>query len=329
MSEPTPASVWATLEAFPGLSALRGVWERELGDDFAAFSSLCLEDSGKLATSIPCPRGCGCRHTIVLRHDGAGAIAICRCEPASCPDLPVSLAEIRPLEVNRARLARELARALLCQPRILRLKLPETMQFGAWSSDQVPVILTIQSQPQVFRTVIGELATRLRRPFILFGPTAGHLNAECQELLASAQAGFFPIDSTLRLTDQGVLLPLKAPGELFAPFTPQPKEFEQDAARRMVALVSQFDAATLKVFRFYCLEGLSARLVAAKCRCSKTSVLRRLQIIRARTGVEPRSLRQLSGHLERAAESATDPRAAHIHRRRLIYDDADPEEPER
>jgi len=323
MADDTPANPWATLEAFPGLSALPGVWEAALGDQFEAFKILCLEESPKLAASIPCPRRCGCLHTIIHRHDGTGAIAICRCEPPGCPDIPVSISEITPLQVNRSRLARALAKALSCQPRILSLRVPETMQFGSWSSDQVPMILTIQSDPHVFRSVITELATRLRRPFILLAPTADQLNAECQELVATAQAGFFPIDSTLRLTEQGILLPLQAPGELFARFTPRPKEFDEDVATRVVALVSQFDSETLAVFRLYCLEGLSAAQVARSSQCSKATVLRRLEVIRAKTGIDPQNLRRLSPHLERIENDLADSRAAHIHRKRLIHDDSD------
>ncbi len=60
---------------------------------------------------------------------------------------------------------------------------------------------------------------------------------------------FFPLDTTTVLTDDGRLLPAKPLGELFARFTPQPKEMDEDIASRVVALVSQFDAPTLTAFR--------------------------------------------------------------------------------
>src|SRR5258708_2089578 len=147
MPEATPVNPWEILESFQGLSALPDVWQRGLGDHFEGFKSLCLEESAKSATSIPCPERCGCLHTVIHRHTGAGQIATCRCEPPTCRDIPLSISEIPPLQVNRSRLARTLARALSCQPKILNLKLAGTIQFASWSCDQVPAILTIQSDP--------------------------------------------------------------------------------------------------------------------------------------------------------------------------------------
>ena len=43
------------------------------------------------------------------------------------------------------------------------------------------------------------------------------------------------------------------------------------------------------------------------------------------TGTAPADLRRLSSHLEKIEDTATDPRASHIHRKRLI-DDADPDD---
>jgi predicted DNA-binding protein (UPF0251 family) len=264
-----------------------------------------------------------CHHTVIHRHDHTGAIAICRCHPATCPDIPVTIPEITPLDVNRPRLARALCKALGCQSKIANIK-PATLQFGAWSTDSVPALLTIQTDPFVFRAVIAELAVRLHRPFILFAPTSDHLNADCQELLAHAHAGFFPIDSTLTLTEHGALQPSKLPGELFAQFTPQPKEIDQDIATRVIALVTQFDSQTLTVFRLYCIEAMSAAQAARRLRCSKTTVIRRLDEICRKTGVHPKDLRMLSPHLDRIKDALSDSRASHIHRENLLYDHPDP-----
>ena len=238
-----------------------------------------------------------------------------------CPDFSVSIRDITPLRLNRPRLGRALATALSCEPKIRNLSLPQTVQFGWWSCDQVPAIMTIQSDPHEFRRVIAELVARLRRPFILFAPTADHLDAECQELLATVQAGFFAIESTFTLTDHGLVVVRQPPGELLARFTPQPKEIDQDVAGQVVRLASQLGAETIEVFRLYCLEGLSAAQVARKSGWSKATVIRRLKVIRGKTGMDPRSLRTLSPHLEKAEHELADSRAAHIHRKRLIYDD--------
>src|ERR1043166_9944161 len=84
---------------------------------------------------------------------------------------------------------------------------------------------------------ICQLSTRLRRAYILFSPTTENLNATSQEFLASAGAGFFALESTVRLTDSGALLALKTPGELFAKFSPEPAgEGGEEVARNTVAL---------------------------------------------------------------------------------------------
>src|SRR5262249_34499578 len=46
-----------------------------------------------------------------------------------------------------------------------------------------------------------------------------------------------------------------------------------------------------RVFRLYCIDALSAAQVAKKCRCSKAAVIRRLALIRQKTGLSPIRLR--------------------------------------
>jgi len=220
MSEPGTLNPWDALESIRRLVALPDVWEAKLGQHLAAFKILCLQESSRPALSVPCPNGCGCRHTVLLRHDHTGAVAVCRCPAPQCPDLPVTMAQITPLEVNRTRLAHALAKALDCQPKLAHLKLPETLQFGSWSDQSVPAILTLQTQPAMFRSVLAELVARLRRPFLLFAPTSDYVTAECLELLQNVQAAFFSIDSILTLNPHGSLAARKPPGELFAALDP-------------------------------------------------------------------------------------------------------------
>src|ERR1051326_8472895 len=103
---------WDILERIPGLKALPNIWQTLLGANFSAFHTLCLHESTKLVDEIPCPNDCGCTHTVILRHDRTSAIAICRCDPPKCPDTPLTLAQITPLQVNRPRLARALAKEI-------------------------------------------------------------------------------------------------------------------------------------------------------------------------------------------------------------------------
>ena len=170
---------------------------------------------------ISCPLGCGCEHFVIRRHDGSGAIAACCCEPDTCPDIPLTLADITALEVSWTKLGRALCQALGLDSKTAKLPLPGTRQIGCWSADAVPVILTIQWESQAFRSVIAELFARLGRPFILLGPTNAYMDANCDELLAHAKASFFALENIVILTPQGTLLPRSPPGDLFAKFTPE------------------------------------------------------------------------------------------------------------
>jgi hypothetical protein len=81
----------------------------------------------------------------------------------------------------------------------------------------------------------------------------------------------------------------------------------------------------MTVFRLYCIRGRSISEVAGDLECSRTTVFRRLQAIRAATGVEPEALRRFSPHFAKIEAQISDPRAKHIYRKNLI-DDEDPGE---
>lgn len=109
-----------------------------------------------------------------------------------------------------------------------------------------------------------------------------------------------------------------------APTPPIP----EDVARSAFALVQQLDSESrmkaptvLTVFRLYCIEELSAERIAKKHHCSKPTILRRLELIRAKTGMDPAAFRTMSTHLSKLEDETRDSRAAHIHRKNLIYDD--------
>src|SRR5579885_508714 len=102
--------MWAALEAVPGLVATETEWRRMTGAGFAGFQALCLQPSRWGIHQVPCPRECGCDHRVIDRHDGQGAVAVCRCHPADCPDIALSRADVTVLEVSRARLGHALCR---------------------------------------------------------------------------------------------------------------------------------------------------------------------------------------------------------------------------
>ena len=96
----------------------------------------------------------------------------------------------------------------------------------------------------------------------------------------------------------------------------------EDVARQAFALVKALDSETglrsapvLTVFRLYCIEGLSADEVARRCRCSKGTVINRLEMIRRRTGSRPEKLRTYSAQFERVEESVKADEARRMGRR--------------
>jgi hypothetical protein len=75
----------------------------------------------------------------------------------------------------------------------------------------------------------------------------------------------------------------------------------QEVALAAFALLEKFDSGRCrpppsipKVFRLYCIDGLSAGAIARKCRCSKTAVMRRLNLIRKTAGLSPARLRRFA-----------------------------------
>ena len=311
---------WSVLESIPSLLASQTEWRRQLGPCYPAFEMLCLQPTPYRIRRVRCPRGCGCDHLVVTRH-GAEAIGICTCTPARCPDLPLSSEEICTLEASLARIGRALCKGLGLSTRPASLGLPGTLQIGAWSVGVVPVILTVQSQPSAFHTVLAELVGRLQQPFILLTPTTEFLDARGLELLHGCGAACFALQDYVTITDSGGLRPTVVPGELFAAFSPQPKEADLDVASRAFALVRKLDTdkplpapSLLSVFRLYCMEELSYAQIAHQYKCSKTSVVRRVSLLRRRTGLDPLALRRMSPQIAQLEKSLNDPRASRIRR---------------
>jgi hypothetical protein len=241
-------------------------------------------------------------------------------QPRSLPGHSLTRRDITVLEVSRARLGHALCRAFGFAGRQTQLPVPNSFQFGSWSADAVPAILTIQVQRSAFRRAVAELAAHLRRPFILFAPTSDFLDAPAHSILENYGAAFFDLKTNVILTDHGTLQPTRPPGELFARFTPQPKDTDTDLATRVFALVQKLDTdkplkppTLLTVFRLYCIEELSCDQIAHECKTTKTTVVRRLAMIRSRIGVHPRELRRVSPHLAKLEDSFQDSHASHLY----------------
>jgi hypothetical protein len=281
-------SPFSVLEIIPGLCAMPVAWRDHLGPYYEGFRSRFL-----------------------------------RPNPGLCPTVTAisALPDTVPLHLSWADFGPAIASSLGCTPKIYETGLPNTWQVGSWSTDSVPLLLSVNTDPLPFRLAVAGLVARLRQPFILFAPTTAHLDAFSQEMLNRDGAAFFALETHLRLNERGSLLAAQPPGELFQRFNPEPKEpLAEDVARRTFELIKELETASpakglsiMKVFRLYCVDALSAEQIARRCKSSKTTVLRRLQAVHTRTGIPPERLRHLCSHYEKL------PRPVHDDRAREIY----------
>jgi hypothetical protein len=323
---------WQALEQLPGLVAVPAAWRAMAGEDFDLVHFTLLRGRASLAESFPCSRGCGCAHRVVDRGGGTFA-GVCDCESWNCEDIPLTRADVTPLELNWSKLGRAVAKALECDAKESALGLTATKQIAAFANAALPVVLTIQHDAEEFRSVVAQLAARLRGRFILLAPTRRWFDAGTQELLAHANAGFFALESYVTVGVSG-LRASKSAGELFSPFLPEMKEaVTDDEARKLFVLLEQLDSETLvrkapvsQVFRLYCVEGLSRNAVAKRCGCVPTLITERLRVIEERLGRKPIELRGLSSQFEQIDDSLSDSRASHIHRKSAIDDGESDEE---
>lgn len=314
------SKLWRCLEEIRGLVAVPVEWRAWLGTDFDVFKATFMRKRPGRADSIPCPREPGRAHDVVPRGDEF--VAVCE---SGCPDMPLKREDVEMWEVNPSKLGRAICKAFDCDARVTDLRLPLTWQFGVKFVNAVPVVLTIQNEREDFRNVVAELVARWRQPFILFAPTSRLVDGVCTELLEKANAGFFDLESHVILTAQGNLQSRKSPGELFARFAPDAKEpAGEDVVRRLFGLIEKFESekhlkppSALKVFLLYCGRELTAQQVADKCRCSKGTVVNRLEIIRRATNTEPDKLRAYSPHLQKMEDDVAESGAKHIHRKTM------------
>lgn len=308
-------NLWQCLEVLGAGQHVRAEWARCSGEHFAPLRAAFLRDTEKWAKFIPCPHGCGCEHEVLERAGGA-LFGVCRCEPWSCDDIPLTADEAVLLALNTAKLGRGICKALECDVRERKMPLPMTWQIGAKFANGVPVFLTVQNEGEAFRRVVADLSARQRQGFILLAPTSRLLDAESRELLDGSRAGFFDLESNLNVSENGKLAAKRSPGELFQAFAPDAQEpVAETVAAQIFALVEKLDAnerlknpSVLQVFRLYCGRGLAAQAVADKCGCVKATVLNRLKLIRKATGKKPDELRAYSPFFKRV-EEAISPRA--------------------
>lgn len=217
------SKLWQGLEEMLGPAGVPAAWQSWMGPEFGVFRSAFLQRSARPAKSVPCPRDCGCAHRVVEHPDGS-LVGVCDCDPWNCDDIPLKAEDVVILQLNPAKLGRAIARAFKCEAQAADFGLPGTWQVAAYSTDAVPVVLTIQNDRAAFQRVVAELTARLRKRFILLGPTRRFLDVGIMELLENVKAGYFDLESHLTLLPSGILQARPTGGEFFSKYLPEAKE---------------------------------------------------------------------------------------------------------
>jgi hypothetical protein len=237
---------------------------------------------------------------------------------------------------------------------------PRAVAIGLYAPLQAQAYLYFPASEGGLLCELESLARERSGPFLLLTPTRNCLTAAVEaaldrlgcatlvlaEVLDAAPGGHFLLKQTIepvlanwtkrlaaprqeRAGLQNIHRELSALRRTLNERQPPPEPISEEVASQAFALVKALDAedllrkppTILTVFRLFCIEELSATQIAAKFNCAKLSIIRRLNLIRDRTGARPTELRRLSPHFTRMEEQMSDPRASHIHRKRMIYDE--------
>lgn len=305
-----------------GRAAALPEWRIWCGDDLERVRRAFLSDALRDALAVACPEGCGCSHRLHPRPGGV-FVGVCQCgADADCADIELSAADVRAWELNVPRLGRAVVGAFECAPMEAKLAPGATWQVGVFAS-KLPILLTIQSDQESLRAVAVELAASLEPHFILLVPTARFLNVNVRAILKGAKAGGFDLESLLTLLPNGQLRSEESMGSVFSRYLPEmeaevsEQEMRQAYARLLLAFGNEKPGrkAPLKaVFDFYCRKELSAEETRIKCKCSKGTVIQRLDELKQIAHVPADELRTYRHLFEGVDASLRDPRAKRIQR---------------
>ena len=216
------SSPWRCLETLAAgyqlntsLAAVPAKWRELANGHYDAMLKAFLRTTDEPAFSYPCPQECGCAHEII-RHDSGRIVAVCRCEPWNCDDIPLTPADTLLVELNWAKLGRAIASVLDCDGGASGNShaggtslCAGTRQIATFGGAGLPVVLTIQQDRAGFAGVVAQLVATLKERFILLAPTSRLLDANIQAMLKSARAGFFSLEANLELLPTGRLVAAK------------------------------------------------------------------------------------------------------------------------
>ena len=325
-------SFWDWMERAP-VEATRHEWNRRLGANFERVTAVVLRRTERDARWMSCPEGCCGGHRLVSQPDG-GFLAICNDDEPMCEDVSLTADEGREWEMDFPRLGRLVARALELAPRDVEMDSARCRQIGTFSGTGLPVVMLLPGSTREFRESLTQVFVRLREHFIVLAPTGRFMDATCHALLKSAKAGFFDLESLLRLEPDGTFRVLRSVGELFTPYLPeQEAAATENEAARVFALMRALDDGERKrkaplgrVFQLLVLEGLSQEAVARQCECAPSLVTLRVGEMEARLKRPVTELRALASRLGEMGKVPTDSRAKTIYRRGLTDDTGEEED---
>ncbi len=287
------------------LAAVPAKWRELANGHYEAMHKAFLRTTDQLAFSYPCPQECGCAHEII-RHDSGRIVAVCRCEPWNCDDIPLTPADTVLVELNWQKLGRAIASALDCDGAGCASLCAGTSQIATFGGADLPVVLTIQQDRAGFASVVAQLVAALKERFILLAPTGRFYDAQSQSLLKAARAGFFSLEANLALASSGRLIAAKQAGELFAPFLPEQtgslKESESKLVFRLfgelMSLGTHLTAPPAQVFDLMVLKKLNHAETAAECGCVPSLVTRRVAMIERHFRMTIEKLRDFASDLK-------------------------------
>ncbi|HEY3863141.1 MAG TPA: sigma factor-like helix-turn-helix DNA-binding protein [Verrucomicrobiae bacterium] len=231
---------------------------------------------------------------------------------------------------------------------------------GSWGVRRSPVFFNVPISESGLQKEIDRLCAAVSNPFVLLTPTARFCTPMVQRALQRQGCAQMSLEGVVSLTAPGVLglIPaakatvdvffgdfgkqvgrgkplelaiarveekLKAIAKELA--LPKAEAVSPEAAVGAFAIVQKLDdghrlkkATLMKVFRLYCIEGMSSRQIASQCGCSKTMVMKRLKFLEEKLGMPPAKLRAYSTQFERMEDELTDSRARRIDRWKLAHE---------
>lgn len=319
------SKLWHSLESIPSLAAVEAEWQALLDDDYALFRGTFLADTGKHATSYPCPRDCGCSHKVV-RHSDGSIVAVCRCVPPSCDDIKLKSDDTVILQLEIDKLGRAIRKAFGFHSREADPGIYNTLQIAAYTDQSYPVFFSVQHDRQMFKQVVSELAARFQERFILLVPTADFSDGTCKGILTSAKSVMLPLETSLSLIPPGEFKMTRQRDELLAGFSiEQVTQVSDDEVTRLLHVVTVMDdesvirkPSLMSVFNLYCREGLTTGEIAKKSGCSKSTVINRKRKLEEKLGKSLQTFRAISSHLEDIEDGLSDQQARHIHRKNAL-----------